>query len=210
MSCALPTVFSILARARARAAAGYRGGSYDEILKAPGSLTGRYLSGELRIQLPQARRKPGSRQIKISGAGRTISRISIWRCPWECWSPSRESRVRENRPCCMTCCFRPCRPPSGRLTVNLCLPRLERPGRRRFDRRRHPGGPVSDGALRARIRLPTSRPSTESVICFVPARGQEARLQRRTFSSISPVDTAKLARATAPSPWRCNFSPMSN
>ena len=43
-------------------------GSYDEILKAPGSLTGRYLSGELRIQLPQARRQPGSRQIKISGA----------------------------------------------------------------------------------------------------------------------------------------------
>jgi len=43
-------------------------GSYDEILKAPGSLTGRYLSGELRIQLPPVRRKPGSRQIKISGA----------------------------------------------------------------------------------------------------------------------------------------------
>ena len=43
-------------------------GSYDEILEAPASLTGRYLSGELRIQLPQARRKPGSRQIKISGA----------------------------------------------------------------------------------------------------------------------------------------------
>src|SRR4029077_3256398 len=39
-----------------------------EILKAPGSLTGRYLSGELRIQLPQVRRKPGSRQIKIFGA----------------------------------------------------------------------------------------------------------------------------------------------
>src|SRR6266404_5900952 len=43
-------------------------GSYNEILKAPASLTGRYLSGELRIQLPQARRKPGSRQIKIFGA----------------------------------------------------------------------------------------------------------------------------------------------
>ncbi len=43
-------------------------GSYDEILKAPNSLTGRYLSGELRIQLPTARRKPGSRQIKITGA----------------------------------------------------------------------------------------------------------------------------------------------
>ncbi len=43
-------------------------GSYDEILKAPASLTGRYLSGELRIQLPSARRKPSSRQIKIIGA----------------------------------------------------------------------------------------------------------------------------------------------
>jgi excinuclease ABC subunit A len=43
-------------------------GSYDDILKTPGSLTGRYLSGELRIQLPAVRRKPGSRQIKILGA----------------------------------------------------------------------------------------------------------------------------------------------
>jgi excinuclease ABC subunit A len=43
-------------------------GTYNEILKAPASLTGRYLSGELRIQLPPTRRKPGSRQIKISGA----------------------------------------------------------------------------------------------------------------------------------------------
>ncbi len=43
-------------------------GTYDEILKSTTSLTGRYLSGELRIQLPPARRKPGSRQIKISGA----------------------------------------------------------------------------------------------------------------------------------------------
>ncbi len=43
-------------------------GNYDEILKTPGSLTGRYLSGELRIQLPAVRRKPGSRQIKIFGA----------------------------------------------------------------------------------------------------------------------------------------------
>jgi excinuclease ABC subunit A len=42
-------------------------GSYNEILKTSASLTGRYLSGELRIQLPSARRKPGSRQIKILG-----------------------------------------------------------------------------------------------------------------------------------------------
>ncbi len=43
-------------------------GTYEQIQKMPGSLTGRYLSHELRIQLPTARRKPGPQQIKISGA----------------------------------------------------------------------------------------------------------------------------------------------
>src|ERR1700730_11250698 len=43
-------------------------GSYDEILQTPSSLTGRYLSKELRIQLPSVRRTSGSRQIKIFGA----------------------------------------------------------------------------------------------------------------------------------------------
>src|SRR5216684_1527914 len=53
-------------------------GSYDEILKAPASLTGRYLSGELRIQLPSARRKPSSRQIKIIGArAHNLKNISL-------------------------------------------------------------------------------------------------------------------------------------
>jgi excinuclease ABC subunit A len=43
-------------------------GTYDEIRGTPSSLTGRYLSNELRIQLPAARRKPGVQQIKIFGA----------------------------------------------------------------------------------------------------------------------------------------------
>ena len=43
-------------------------GTYNEILKNPKSLTGRYLSQDLRIQLPNARRKPGPQQIKIQGA----------------------------------------------------------------------------------------------------------------------------------------------
>jgi len=43
-------------------------GSYDEIRTNPASLTGRYLSDELRIQMPSARRKPGNRRIKIFGA----------------------------------------------------------------------------------------------------------------------------------------------
>jgi excinuclease ABC subunit A len=43
-------------------------GNYDQILKSPGSLTGRYLSNELRIQVPANRRKPGRQKITIHGA----------------------------------------------------------------------------------------------------------------------------------------------
>ena len=42
-------------------------GTYDEILHNPVSLTGRYLSEDLRIQPPVLRRKPGAQQIKIRG-----------------------------------------------------------------------------------------------------------------------------------------------
>jgi len=43
------------------------GGTYDEILHNPASLTGRYLSHDLRIQPPPTRRKPGPQQIKVRG-----------------------------------------------------------------------------------------------------------------------------------------------
>ena len=43
-------------------------GSYDEIRHDPASLTGRYLNGELRIQLPTARRHGTGRKIKLIGA----------------------------------------------------------------------------------------------------------------------------------------------
>jgi excinuclease ABC subunit A len=42
-------------------------GSYDEIVHNPASLTGRYLSEDLRIQPPATRRKPGTQQITIRG-----------------------------------------------------------------------------------------------------------------------------------------------
>ena len=42
-------------------------GTYDEILHNPASLTGRYLSEDLRIQSPVTRRKPGMQQIKMRG-----------------------------------------------------------------------------------------------------------------------------------------------
>jgi excinuclease ABC subunit A len=43
-------------------------GNYDQITHAPGSLTGRYLSNELRIQTPTNRRKAGRQKITIRGA----------------------------------------------------------------------------------------------------------------------------------------------
>jgi excinuclease ABC subunit A len=42
-------------------------GTYEEILKNPASLTGRYLSEDLRIQIPAVRRQPGAQQIRIKG-----------------------------------------------------------------------------------------------------------------------------------------------
>ncbi len=43
-------------------------GTYEQIKKMPASLTGRYLGGDLRIQLPTARRPPGSRKLEVFGA----------------------------------------------------------------------------------------------------------------------------------------------
>ena len=42
-------------------------GTYEEILRNPASLTGRYLSEDLRIQIPAVRRQPGVQQIRIKG-----------------------------------------------------------------------------------------------------------------------------------------------
>ena len=42
-------------------------GSYEEILRNPASLTGRYLADDLRIQVPAVRRQPGVQQIRIKG-----------------------------------------------------------------------------------------------------------------------------------------------
>jgi excinuclease ABC subunit A len=43
-------------------------GSYDEILKDQKSITGRYLSGELRIPVPANRHKPTGKFLRVTGA----------------------------------------------------------------------------------------------------------------------------------------------
>jgi excinuclease ABC subunit A len=52
--------------------------AYAELKKLPSSLTGRYLSEELRIQIPPARRQPGAPAIKIDGArAHNLKNISV-------------------------------------------------------------------------------------------------------------------------------------
>ncbi|MFO0927447.1 MAG: hypothetical protein U0736_10470 [Gemmataceae bacterium] len=43
-------------------------GSYAEVLANPASLTGQYLSGARRIEVPAKRRKPGDRKLTVVGA----------------------------------------------------------------------------------------------------------------------------------------------
>ena len=53
-------------------------GTYDEITKLPHSLTGRYLSEELHIQVPTTRRQPGPQKIRIAGArAHNLKRINL-------------------------------------------------------------------------------------------------------------------------------------
>ncbi len=53
-------------------------GTYDEILNNPASLTGRYLNGELRIQLPAARRTGNGRKIQLTGArAHNLKRVNV-------------------------------------------------------------------------------------------------------------------------------------
>ena len=43
-------------------------GTYNEIIKMPHSLTGRYLADDLHIQTPTKRRQPGTHKLRITGA----------------------------------------------------------------------------------------------------------------------------------------------
>jgi excinuclease ABC subunit A len=53
-------------------------GSYDEIVQNPASLTGRYLTGELRIQTPHVHRNGNGRKIKLSGVrARNLNKIDV-------------------------------------------------------------------------------------------------------------------------------------
>ena len=53
-------------------------GTFDEIVRMPHSLTGRYLGDQLHIQIPTKRREPGPHKIRITGArAHNLKRIDL-------------------------------------------------------------------------------------------------------------------------------------
>ncbi len=53
-------------------------GSYEEIRANPQSLTGRYLSGDLQIQIPQQRRAPGKQFLRLRDArGHNLKNVDV-------------------------------------------------------------------------------------------------------------------------------------
>jgi excinuclease ABC subunit A len=53
-------------------------GTYNEIIKMPHSLTGRYLADDIHIQIPLKRRQPGPHRIRITGArAHNLKRIDL-------------------------------------------------------------------------------------------------------------------------------------
>src|SRR5207302_7788948 len=53
-------------------------GTFDEIKRLQSSLTGKYLSNELRIQMPPSRRVPGPQKLKLKGArAHNLKRIDV-------------------------------------------------------------------------------------------------------------------------------------
>ena len=53
-------------------------GTFDDIKNLPASLTGRYLSQDLRIQMPPARRKSGPQKLKLVGArAHNLKRVNV-------------------------------------------------------------------------------------------------------------------------------------
>ncbi|MCR6663761.1 MAG: excinuclease ABC subunit UvrA [Luteimonas sp.] len=54
-------------------------GSYEDVLKAPRSLTGQYLSGKRRIEVPKTRHKPNQKmQLKLLGAsGNNLKNVDL-------------------------------------------------------------------------------------------------------------------------------------
>ncbi len=72
-------------------------GTYDEILKDPKSITGRYLSGEMRIPVPNTRHKPAGKFLRLHGATLHNLKNVDAMIPLGTLSPAREKERRNGK-----------------------------------------------------------------------------------------------------------------
>ena len=180
----------------------------------PASLTGRYLSDDLRIQLPTARRKPGhaaDQDLRRAGPQPEEYRSGASRCGMLVAitgvSGSGKSTLLHD-------VLYPgsVRREETEQRVAAAASVLGPGGRRRVHRRSRAGGPVSDrahAALESGDLHQGVRRHPRSV--RFPARGaRSADSPPDIFLSTFPADAAKPARAMAPSPWKCSSWPTWN
>ncbi len=72
-------------------------GKVADILKSEDSITGQYLSGRKKVEVPEKRRKGNGKKLKIIGAAQNnLKIISMWIFLWENWYASQVYQVREN------------------------------------------------------------------------------------------------------------------
>jgi excinuclease ABC subunit A len=71
-------------------------GTPQDLVQESRSLTGQYLSGKKKIEVPLRRRNGNGSRLSLSGLPGTISNTSARRFPWDVWSASRECRAPES------------------------------------------------------------------------------------------------------------------
>ncbi len=69
-------------------------GTPQEIMDNPRSLTGKYLSGELKIEIPTERRKPVELYLPLKVQKKTTSNASVCSCRLVFYAESRAFQVQ--------------------------------------------------------------------------------------------------------------------
>ncbi len=187
-------------------------GTYGEIAADPHSLTGRYLSGHLAIQLPAHRREAGEGRIICAARGRTTS--ADWTSELSAGHAGRDHRRLRDRGRALLIhevLYKALSQAKGEADAGSCAGLFQK-----LEGEQH----LTDVVLVDQSpigRTPRSNPVTYikafDAIRELYAAQPEAKKRGSppgTFRSTFPAAAAKSAKATAWSPSRCSSWPTSN